>query len=363
VLRGGGGFLVAVMTAALTAACGGGGEPAGGAAGGAPPPTGVKTITLAERPITEASEFVGTVQSLGSTTIQPQAEGRITRIVVKSGDRVKAGALLAQIDPDKQQAAGATLEASRAGREADVAYARQQLDRAKTLFEAGAVSRQELDQAETLFKTATAQLEALNAQIREWKVELSYYRLTAPTDGVVGDIPVRVGDRVTTSTVVTTIDQNRGLEAHVQVPVEQATRLQRGLPMEILDGAGKPIVRGTVSFIAPRAEDATQSVLVKSVIPPGTPVRVLQYVRARLVWSTAPGLAVPIVAVTRVTGAYFCFVAEPKDQGFVARQRAIQVGDVVGDDYVVRSGLKAGDRVIVSGIQKLGDGVPVQPEG
>lgn len=360
-LRDGVGGLLGI-TLVLAAACGGSNAPAAGPPGGMPP-TGVKTLTLAERPIAHASDFVGTVQSLRSTTVQPQAEGRITRIHVKSGDRIRAGAPILQIEPDLMQAAGSTLEASRAARDAEVAYATQQLERARKLFEAGAVSRQELDQAETAFKTASAQLEALNAQVREWRVELGYYRLTAPTAGIVGDIPVRVGDRVTESTLITTIDENRGLEAHIAVPLEQATRLKIGLPVELLDNDGNVLTRSTITFVAPRAEDATQSVLAKSAIPAGMPVRVLQYIRARIIWTTAPGLAIPIVAVSRVSGAYFCFVAEPHEKGFVARQRPILVGEVIGDDYAVRSGLKAGERVIVSGVQKLGDGAPVQPEG
>jgi multidrug efflux pump subunit AcrA (membrane-fusion protein) len=92
-------------------------------------------------------------------------------------------------------------------------------------------------------------------------------------------------------------------------------------------------------------------------------VRVQQFVRARIVWRNEPGLTIPITAVTRISGQYFCFVAEPGPQGgFVARQRPIVVGELLGNDYVVRAGLKAGDKVIVSGIQKIGDGAPVKPE-
>jgi RND family efflux transporter MFP subunit len=261
------------------------------------------------------------------------------------------------------QAAVSSLEASRVAREADAAFAKQQLDRARKLYEVGAMSRQELDQAEAAFKTASAQLDAQAAQIREWRVELGYYRVTAPTTGIVGDIPVRVGDRVTNSTVITTIDENRGLEAHISVPLEQAHRLRPGLPVELVDADGKTFAASTVTFIAPRAETDTQSVLVKSLLPAGTPVRVMQYVRARVIWSTAPAVTVPIVAVSRVSGGYFCFVAEPAQNGFVARQRPIEVGAVVGDEYVIRSGIKPGERVIVSGIQKLGDGAPVTLTG
>ena len=75
-----------------------------------------------------------------------------------------------------------------------------------------------------------------------------------------------------------------------------------------------------------------------------------------------PGLTIPIVSALRINGQYFVYLAEPAGQGLVARQRPVQVGDVQGNDYVVKSGLKAGDRLIVSGVQKIADGAPVKPE-
>jgi RND family efflux transporter MFP subunit len=224
------------------------------------------------------------------------------------------------------------------------------------------VSRAELDQAETANKNAEAQLAAVQSQIREHQVQLEYYRVTAPTAGIVGDLAIRQGDRVTPSTVITTIDQAEGLEAYVNVPLERATALRPGLTVELLDVGGAVIASNPVTFIAPRADDATQTVLVKATLrqmPRG--IRVMQYVRARVVWSNDPVLAVPIVAVTRLAGQHFVFVAEPGDQGFVARQTAVTIASVIGDDYVVGGGLKPGARVIVSNVQKLGDGAPVKP--
>lgn len=355
-----------LFTLALAAAgCGGDAAQAPPGAQGGPgafPPTEVKTVTLEAKPIPDASEYVATIRSLRSTTIQPQAEGLVRQIFVRAGDKVRAGEPLVQIDPDRQQATVSVTESQRAAREADLAFARQQLARMQKLFEGGAVSRADLEQAESASKNAEAQLAAVQSQIRENQVELQYYRVTAPTAGIVGDIPIRQGDRVTLSTVITTIDQAEGLEAYINVPLERATALTPGMTVELLDGAGKIIASNPVTFIAPRADDATQSVLVKATlrqVPPG--LRVMQYVRARIIWSTEPALAVPIVAVTRLAGQHFVFVAEPADQGFVARQKPITVASVVGDDYVVSRGLQAGERVIVSNIQKIGDGAPVKP--
>ena len=100
------------------------------------------------------------------------------------------------------------------------------------------MSQQEFDQADATVKSGEAQLAALDQQIREQKVELGYHRVLAPAAGVVGDIPVRVGDRVTKSSVLTTLDDNQGLEVYVQVPVQQAPDLRVGLPVRLVDDRG-----------------------------------------------------------------------------------------------------------------------------
>ena len=169
---------------------------------------------------------------------------------------------------------------------------------------------------------------------------------------------------MTPSTVITTLDSTQGLEAYINVPLDRSPELRLGLPIQLLDAEGNVAATNRITFVAPRVDDATQTVLVKSrlsEVPPA--IRVQQFVRARIVWRAEPGVTVPVTAVTRVSGQHFCFVAEPGQQGgFVARQRPVVVGEVLGNDYVVRSGLKAGDRLIVSGIQKIGDGAPVKPE-
>lgn len=340
-----------------------GSAPAQGAQAG-PPPTAVETATLELAPIEQTSELIGTLRSLNSTTVQPEVEGFITKILVKSGDRVRTGQPLVQINADRQLASVRSAEAAQAGTQADVAYWRQQVKRLETLVQAGAISTQEFDQAQTSLRTAEARLEALQAQVAEGRVQLRYHRVDAPQDGTVGDMPVRVGDRVTTSTVITTLDQTDALEVNIQVPLDRAPELRLGLPVQLLDRDGSVLVANTVTFIAPRVDDATQTVLVKSALRNAPPsLRVQQFVRARIVWSTEPGLKIPVTAVTRIAGQYFCFVAEPGPQGgVVARQKPIEVGEVVGNDYVVRGGLQAGQRLIVSGIQKIGDGAPVRSQ-
>lgn len=355
-------MLAAAFAGALVgAACGG--QEAAQTAPQAPPPSGVKLLTLEEKPINQSSEFIATVRSLRSATVQPDVEGIVSRIFVKSGDRVKAGTPLVQINADKQQANVRSTEANRTGADADVQYWRQQVKRLEALVGAGAISRQEFEQAQNSLRTAEARLAAVDAQVREGQVELQYYRVVAPQAGVVGEIPVRTGDRVTPQTEITTIDANESLEAYIEVPLERAPELRLGLPVELLDDSGRVAARNPISFVAPRVEEGTQAVLVKVLLKDAPPrMRVQQFIRARIVWRTSNGLTIPIVAVNRLGGQYFCFVAEQQGEALVARQRPVQVGEVMGEDYVVTGGLKPGERVVVSGIQKIGDGAPVKPE-
>ncbi len=330
-------------------------------AGGGRPPTAVVLQGAVESDIQDASEYVATLMSLRSTTVQPQISGQITEIFVQSGARVREGADLFQIDARRQQAAVSSQQAERAAREANVAFARQQQERTSSLFEAGAISRQELEQAQTALETAEASLKSLDAQLEQQQVQLRYFTVTAPTAGVVGDIPVRVGSQVDTQTVLTRIDQNQTLEVHTSVPVDRAGDLAIGLPLEILAGDGSRSIATTkISFIAPHVDTATQTILVKAAVPnPDGALRASQFVRARIVWKTTRGLTIPVTAVVRVNGQFFAFVAEEADGALVAKQRGIRVGPIVGNAYVLLDGVQPGDRLVVSGAQKLQDGAPV----
>ena len=284
---------------------------------------------------------------------------------MKAGQQVKAGTPLLQINADRQQAAVSSAEANLAGADADVTYWQGQAKRLAALVDAGAVSKAEYDQALNSLRTAEARLKALNAQVQEGRVQLAFFRVVAPQSGTVGDIQVREGDRVTSSTVITTIDDRQGIEAYIQVPLDRSTQVRVGLPVQLLDSDGKVVSTNPITFVAPRVDDQTQTVLAKSLMRGPTPasLRVLQFVRARIVWREVQGLKIPVTAVVRISGQYFCFVAEPgQGGGLVARQKPIEVGQMIGNDYVLKSGLKAGDKVIVSGIQKVGDGAPVRAE-
>jgi RND family efflux transporter MFP subunit len=330
---------------------------------GAPQGMPVKVLQAQDQPINDASEYVATLKSRDSAVVMPQVEGQITKINVHSGERVEAGSELMEIDPLKQQATVKTQEGSKAAQEANLVWAKQQYVRAQGLYAAGVISRQDLDQAKSAVDAGQAQLEALESTVNEQQVQLRYYKVAALRSGIIGDVPVHVGDRVTVSTQLTTIDQPGSLEVYVYVPIEHSSQLKMNLPVEILDSDGKVAATSRVTFISPQVDNTTQTVLVKARFANSNDaLRQSQFIRARVIWGTHENPQVPILAVSRLAGQYFAFVAEPQNGGsFVARQKPLKVGQTVGNDYEVQDGIKPGDKVIISGTQFLLDGVPVIP--
>jgi RND family efflux transporter MFP subunit len=317
-------------------------------------------------PVSDTSDYVATLKSRDSAVIMPQVEGQIVQIYRHSGDQVSAGTPLVQIDPLKQQATVKSQEDTRAAAEANLQFAQQQFDRISGLYKGGVVSKQELDQTKSALDAAKAQVQALDASVREQQVQLHYYTVTAPWTGIVGDIPVHVGDRVTTTTMLTTVDKPGSLEVYVYVPIERASQLKMNMPVQVLDGSGSMLGESRISFISPQVDNATQTVLVKArVANHKDKLRQSQFIRARVVWGTQKSPVVPVLAVSRIGGQYFAFVAEPdpKAGGYVAHQKPLKVGQMVDNNYVVLEGVKPGDKVIVSGTQFLIDGAPVTPEG
>jgi len=330
------------------------------AAGGGAPAMPVQVQIAPAVKIPDTSEYLSILKSRHSAAINPQVEGQITRIYVKSGDHVEAGTPLLQIDPLKQEATVNSQEASRVAQEANLRYAKISLERAEKLFAAGVISKQEMDNAQTGYDAAVAQLRALDEQVKQQKVELHYYSVTSARDGIVGDIPVHVGDRVSVATLLTTIDEPGALEAYIYVPAERTKNLKAGLPVRLLDTAGNSNSETRISFVSPQVETETQTVLAKATVEnPKGKLRISQQVRAQITWGVHEGPVIPVLAVLRINGQFFAFVAVNEGKGTVARQKPLKLGDTVGNDFVVLDGLKAGEHLIVSGTQFLQDGMPV----
>jgi len=321
----------------------------------------VKVQRIGSQEIGNTSEYVATIRSRNSATIMSDVEGWIFAIHVRSGDLVKKGQSLMEIDPRRQAATVSNWESQRASKVANLQLARVQLDRAKGLYASGVVSKQDLDQAQSAYEAADADVKSLDAQIHQQQVQLKYYSVFAPVNGIVGDIPVHVGDRVTNTTALTTIDERSGLEVYLPVPSDRAKELKIGALVQILDASGNVVLTTKVDFISPQVDTSSQSVLAKAPVEQAADkLRSQQLVRARITWNTQPGITIPVVAVNRVSGQFFAFVAVQKDGKDVASQLPLTLGEISGNDYTVLSGLKPGDQVVVSGGQNLADGMSIK---
>ena len=330
--------------------------------GGAMHAMPVKVMEAAAVPVNEASEYVATLKSRDSAVIMPQVEGQITQIFVHSGDKVSGGTALIEIDPLKQQATVDQQRSTEAQKKAVLVYNQTEVERQRKLYEGGVTSKQDYDYAVQAFENSKADWESAGAAVATQERQLAYYNLTAPFDGIVGDVPVHVGDYVAPQTLLTTVDENAELEAYIYIPTERASDVRMGLPVEIVKSGGEPVETTKIDFVSQQVDNALQGVLVKAPVHASLDrFRNSQLVKARVVWSTAPAPTVPVLAVTRIGGQPFVYVATAADNGTVAKQRAVTLGDTIGNNYAVLGGLKAGDKVIISGIQFLIDGVPVQP--
>ncbi len=335
----------------------------------APPPPAmqalpVQTETIAASAVPQYDEYVSTIKGRRSATITPQVDGNLVKIYVHSGDRVHAGQLLMEIDPAKQEATVSSSKATEQQKLAVFQYNQIEVERQKKLFEQGVTSRDAFDQAEQSFKNSQADYESAVASTQSQRKQLGYYHIAAPFEGVVGDVPVHLGDYVSSTTMLTTVDENRDLEAYIYIPTERVTQIRKGLPVVILDNQENVLENTKIDFVSPQVDNGLQGILAKAPVHADLgKLRNLQQIKARVVWTTSSIPVVPVLAVSRLGGQTFVYVAENQGGKFFAKQRPVQVGDTVGNNYAVLSGLVNGEKVIVSGTQFLVDGAPVQPLG
>ncbi|MCS6959841.1 MAG: efflux RND transporter periplasmic adaptor subunit [Pseudanabaenaceae cyanobacterium SKYGB_i_bin29] len=226
-------------------------------------------------------------------------------------------------------------------------------------------------QAEARVLQATADLNAAKQRLQQFQsnkrreeVQLEFHQVSAPFPGQVGNIPVKVGDFVNTATELLTITQGDQLEVEIAVPVDRASQLKEGLPVKILGEQNQPIGEGNIFFISPTVTPQSQSVLVKAVIDNQQGLlRQNQFVRVRIVWSSRPGVKVPVTAISRQAGKNFVYVLETKvadgKTKTIARQRMVELGKIVQNNQEVLNGLQPQDTVITKGIQFLTDGAEV----
>lgn len=339
----------------------------------APAAVEVTTVTITPHPVTFPEDYVADIESVNAVEIRPRVGGMLEKRVPIEGEVVKAGQLLFVIDREPYIAALAQARAALTQSEAALAQSRRDLERAKSLSEIDAVSQQELDAAVAKNQANLASIDAGKAAVRTAELNLGYAVITSPIDGVMGRALLRQGGMVTAnSTLLTTIYQNDRMFVNFSLSEQRVLSLQRELgralsqdsrtppPFRIFlaDGSEYPQAP-KLNFIDPAVDSRTGTLALRLEID--NPHRLLhagQFARVQVAAQQDPNaIVVPQRAVQDLQGKNYVWIVDAAGQ---AQQRDVHMGPRVGSDWQVQQGLKAGEVVIVDGVQHLKPAVPVK---
>lgn len=343
----------------------------------APPPANapvpVTVAAVEARPVRRWSEFSGRMVAVDSADVRPQVDGRITEIRFKDGQTVHAGDILFVIDPRPYEAAVAKAEADLVAAETNARLAKTELDRAANLIKANAVAKDYYDQKNNANGTAQAAVKSAQAALTQAKLNVDYAYVKAPISGRVGRAEIQVGNLVQTQTgqspLLTTIVSNDGIYADFDVDEQtylenvrahaKTTDQESKIPVELtVQGDNGHVYKGTIESFDNKINTGTGTIRARarfanedgSLIPG-------MFVSVKLASAAdSKVILVPEDAIGNDQSKRFVFVV---DRDHKASFREVALGSEVGGDYVVTSGLKPGEDIIVDGLQKVQPGAVV----
>ena len=342
-----------------------------------PPPPSVQVAPVVQKDVPVYQEWIGTLDGNVNADIRPQIEGYLLNRDYAEGSIVKAGQTLFKIDPRDFQASYDQAKGQVSQYEASVANAKTTVARYTPLAREKAISQQELDDAVTRERTSQANLESAKATLERARLNLAWTNVNSPISGIAGTAKSQVGDLVGKTTVMTTVSQVNPIRAYFNPseqeyltwvakhgPVEKSLRLNQKLetgPLELMlaDGSVFPH-RGKAILVGREVDVKTGTIQIAGVFAnPGDVLRPGQYAKVRVAMDTRKGaILVPQRAVSELQGSYQVAVVGPDNK---VTMKVVKVGPTEGSLYVIDEGLKAGDRVVVEGIQRVRSGMTVVP--
>ena len=341
------------------------------AAGGAPQAMPVSVAAVIARPVAEEREFSGMVEAIDRAELRPRVGGTIENVRFKAGSLVKKGDVLFVIDPRPYQAEVTRLEAAAASSRVKMELAQSELARSKRLMDDNAISQRDHDERLASARQLEAGARADQAALSTARLNLEWTTVRAPFDGRVGKAEVTVGNLVNNGTVLTTLVS--ASPVYVSFSGDESTYLRIGKLARGNPGAVKVTVglaneqgfphTGRLDFVDNQIDPQAGSVRMRAVVDnkdglltPGL------FAKVKMGADTSNGAPSALVAERAVgtdQNRKFVYVVAANNQ---TEYRPVQLGSPMGDLRVVTSGLKAGERVVVDGLQRVRPGVPVAPQ-
>ncbi|HRD49094.1 MAG TPA: efflux RND transporter periplasmic adaptor subunit [Candidatus Contendobacter sp.] len=340
------------------------------------PPTPVTVVEIKLENTPATFEFTGKTASSRQVEINARVEGYLEKIAYVEGSLIKTGQLLFQLDPKPFQAALDSAKAALTQQEALLTRARQTLARVKPLAKQNAVSQQDLDNATASVLASEAQVQAAKAQVDQAQLNLGYTTIRSPLNGLSSSANyregalIRAGGSGSQLTTIVQLDpmwvnfgvgENEVLKIKAQREAGQLKGPGLGkveVDLILADGSTYP-QQGRITFVDPVVNAQTGTYNIRAEVPnPNNQLSPGQFTRVQLKGAVRPNaIMVPQVAVMQGPSGKFVFVVSPDH---TAQPKPVQVGDWYGDQWIVNSGLQAGDRVVVDGAVRLQPGAPVQ---
>ena len=338
-----------------------------------PPPPEVSTVTVTPKPATFTLDYVATTEAVNTVDIRPRVTGVLEKQLPSEGQRVTPGQLLFVIDQQPYIAALAQAKASLAQSEATLEQAQHDLSRAQSLAQIDAISQQELDAAVARAKAGLAAVNAGKAAVKTAQLNLGYTSITSPIEGVMGRAQMRLGSLATANTsLLTTLYQTDRMYVNLSISEARLLALQRQFgralnqntttapPFRLFLVDGSEYAQAPkLNFIAPAVDERTGTLAVRLEVP--NPQRLLhagQFARVQVAAVQDPhAIVLPQRAIQELQGKNYVWTVDAQGK---AQQRDVRMGLRIGEDWQVEQGLKAGDVVIVDGVQRLHPGVAVK---
>jgi len=340
-------------------------------------PPDVEVVNVIQQDVPIYSEWIGTTQGLVNAVIRAQVTGYLLKRNYKEGSFVRKGEMLFEIDPRTFQAALDQAQGQLAAAKARLGKTELDVKRYTPLAKQSAISQQELDDAIQANLAAKAGIQSAAAAVETAKLNLSFTRIASPIDGIAGAANAQMGDLVgpgqigelTTVSTVNPIQVNFSISEQEYMGAAEAIAKGQDRGMEfseekleliLADGSVYP-QRGKFYFAGRQVDAKTGTILITALFPnPGNILRPGQYARVRALTQTRKGaLLVPQRSVTELQGSFQVAVVGADNKVAI---RPVKVGERVASLWVIEEGLKPGERVVVEGVQKVRENMPVNPK-